>query len=842
MKINRIIVCLLTMCFGLSCIAEAADMGLLIRDGDFEDGIEGFGIAYSGRDDTTLPYIFQSSYTSSSGKSSLEFVSSKTLLEKSSVSPQSMGFAYQGIYNTEYISVVEGCGYTVSADFYTEGNGIKMRFIQMDGNKAVAVSPETELQSGVWQTQTYKWTPDASTDKNRVRVVFYNISKNKSVYIDNFSYSADYISDSLWKPDGNGTVEKEENGFSYTASAADFKKYCGVSAEIDKSILDENKKYILSGYIDTDMKEAALYVSADNIDNCFSEYEITPGNGAYVNLCFDPSECNDSEIRLSITAAGTSENPKGKISLTDIKISETDTSVQVEQKGNKLFVSGKLRKGNEYRDLNVNVTDIGEFTALSDSDGEYKFSCDLTGIQKNKGIFVTISNISGYSDCGDVLNGYTEVYNNDYRNEIGQNADEKTSLNDIKAVLTDEVLKDTGILKIKNFRIADKELVFNYLLDYDISTYEKLEEQIKTGSIISRLSTKDIGIEEAVKKYGTELKLDSVEAYKNEYGQADKNKLEALFQSCTTEIKTMNDLHYVITELLIKEKAGKAVNYSEIMNYVFKYANDLSLDFKEYNALSTQSKYTVANSFTTYLKAADSFKTLQGKLDRLVADEKKNTSVGTGGGTGAGGGGSNSSSSHKIYDRGTVMQPIKTPEPAEEWNFSDLNGYEWASESIYALTQKGVISKSEDKMFRPAANVTRAEFAKMIALSFGLTASGNEEVFDDVAADDWYFDYIMALYENKIVYGMTENHFGADEAITRQDVCVILSRIKGNNEGMNIDGSSLTDIASAADYAQDAIIFLNNKGYINGYDDGSFRPYNNTARAEAAKLIYGISK
>ena len=89
---------------------------------------------------------------------------------------------------------------------------------------------------------------------------------------------------------------------------------------------------------------------------------------------------------------------------------------------------------------------------------------------------------------------------------------------------------------------------------------------------------------------------------------------------------------------------------------------------------------------------------------------------------------------------------------------------------------------------------------------------------------------------------MTENHFGADEAITRQDVCVILSRIKGTNEGMDIDGSSLTDIASAADYAQDAIIFLNNKGYINGYDDGSFRPYNNTARAEAAKLIYGISK
>lgn len=836
MKTKRIIVCLLTMCFGLSFVAEAADTGLLIRDRDFENGTDGFGISYSGRDDTTLPYIFHSSDTASSGNYSLEFVSSKTLTEKTSASPQSMGIAYQGIYNTEYISVEKGRGYTVSADFYTEGNGIKMRFIQMDGNKAVAMSPETELQSGVWQTQTYKWTPDAATDKNRVRVAFYNISKNKSVYIDNFSYSADYIPDSSWEADEGGIVGMEENGFSYTAPAEAFKKYRGVYAEIDKSILDENKKYVLSGYIDTDMKEAALYVSADNIDNCFSEYEITPDSGAYVNLCFDPSECKDSKIMISITAAGTSENPKGKISLTNLKISETDTSMKLEQKDDKLFVSGQLRKGNDNRELSVNVTDKEEFSVFSDGNGAYKFSCDLPDIQKSKGIFVSIRNINGYSDCGDVICGYTEAYNNDYRNETAKTAGEMTSSDDLKAYLTDEVLKDMGILKIKNFRIADKNFVFDYLPGNDISTYEKLEEQIKTGSIISRLSTKDITLAEAIEKYGMQLKLDSVKAYKNEYGHANKSTLESLFRSCTTEIKSINDLHYMITELLVKEKAGKAANYSEIMNCVTKYSDDLSLDFREYNALSMQNKYTVANSFTGYLKTADSFKTLQARLDKLVAEADNSTSGGTGGG------GSNGSSGSKIYDRGPGAQPVKTPEAAAEWKFSDLKGYEWADESIYALTEKGVVSKSPDKMFRPADKVTRAEFAKMIALSFGFTASGNKTVFDDVDRDDWYFDYITALYENNIVNGMTENHFGADEAITRQDVCVILARIKGKNEAADISDTPLTDISSAADYAKEAIVFMNGKGFVNGYEDGSFRPYNNTSRAEAAKLIYSIIK
>ena len=839
MKAKRIIVCLLIVYFGLGCISEAADMGLLIRNGDFENGIDGFGISYSGRDDTTLPYIFQSSYAASEGECSLEFVSSKTLLKKTSTSPQSLGFAYQGIYNTEYISVEEGRGYTVSADFYTESNGIKMRFIQMDGNKAVAVSPETELKSGVWQTETYKWTPDSATDKNRVRIAFYNISKNKSVYIDKFSYSADYISDSSWKSDDRGAVTEEENGFSYTASAEAFKKYSGICTEIDKSIFDENKKYVLSGYVDTDMEEAALYVSADNIDNCFSEYEIMSGKGTYVNLCLDPAQCTDSDIKLSITAVGTSENSEGKISFTDLKIREADTSVKLEQKGDKLFASGILRKGNEDRELRVNVTGLGEFSAFSDGSGAYEFSCGLPDVQKSKGIFVTISNINGYSDCGDVINGYIEVYSNAYRNDTAKKADEYTSLSELKTFLTDEVLKDIGILKMKNFRIADKDFVLNYLIGNDISTYEKLEEQIKTGSIISILSTKDIGIADAVQKYGTELRFDSVEAYKNEYGQADKNALETLFRSCTTEIKSMDDLHYVITELLIKEKAGKAVNYSEIMNYILKYADALSLDFGEYNALSTQKKYTVANSFTAYLKTAGSFKTLQDTLNNLVAEAKKDPSGNTGTGSGAGGGSSNSSGS-EIYNWGT--QPTNTNTTGEKWKFTDLNGYEWANESIYALMEKGVISKSADKRFKPADNVTRAEFAKMIALGFDLTASGTKAVFEDVCADDWYHDYIMALYENKIVNGITDNYFGADEAITRQDVCVILARIKRGNEEVDINGSSLTDIDSAADYAKEAIVFLNNNGYVNGYGDGSFRPYNNTGRAEAAKLIYSIIK
>ena len=841
MRIKKLIICLLITCVGLCGIAEAADIGILIKDGDFENGINGFGIAYSGREDTSLPYVFMSSDITSSGNGSLRFVSSETLPEKESVSPQSLGFAYQGIYSTDYISIERGCSYTVSADFYTQSSNVKMRFVEMDGNKAVAASPEVTLASGMWQTEVYKWESDRTTDKNRVRVVFYNITKNDSVYIDNFFYSGDFISDSSWKADEKGTIVKEENGFSYKASANSFKDYSGVYAIINKNSLDTNKKYVLSGYVSTDMQEAALYISADSIGNCFSEYQITEGKSAYVTLEFDPSKCTETEVKLSITAIGTPKSETANIYFTDLKVSEADTLMKVEQKNNKLHIYGTLRKGNENKALTVNVTGMGEFTATSDENCGYSITCDISDIQTSKDIFVSISGINGYSDCGGVINGYATIYNDDYRNNVAMAADEKTSLSAIKSVLTDDVLKNIGISKIRNYRISDKDFVLTYLLSCDISTYEKFEEVINIGSIVNGLSDKRIYLTTTLSLYGDVLKLDSVTAYKKEYEKADKNTLEKLFKECKTEIKSLDDLHYVITELLVKEKALKAVNYSEIMDYVTEYADDLSLNFSAYNSLSAKDKYTVANGFTSYLKDADSFKRLQGKLDELIANLDNNGNQNGGQNNNSSGTGSIGGASGGYGYESVGIEPIRSDNSSGNWKFKDLGEYAWASDSIYALLETGVISQSSDGLFRPADNVTRAEFAKMISVCFGFTLKEPVVVFDDVNTNDWYYSYVMALYENNIVNGVSDNCFGVNELLTRQDMCTILARIMEINDSADIKDCYLADIDSASDYAKAAIISMNSMGYVNGYDDGSFRPYNNTTRAEAAKLIFSVS-
>ena len=93
----------------------------------------------------------------------------------------------------------------------------------------------------------------------------------------------------------------------------------------------------------------------------------------------------------------------------------------------------------------------------------------------------------------------------------------------------------------------------------------------------------------------------------------------------------------------------------------------------------------------------------------------------------------------------------------------------------------------------------------------------------------------MALFDGGIVKGISSDVFGSDSPITRQDICVILSRILQNGEA--IGTPSFTDFDSVSDYAKDAVIIMKQRGIVNGFEDGSFRPYEYATRAEVAKML-----
>lgn len=186
-------------------------------------------------------------------------------------------------------------------------------------------------------------------------------------------------------------------------------------------------------------------------------------------------------------------------------------------------------------------------------------------------------------------------------------------------------------------------------------------------------------------------------------------------------------------------------------------------------------------------------------------------------------------------------EPVN-PTPGEDTKseFTDLPSSHWAYEAVTALKDLGIVNGVSADSFAPDNNVTRAEFTKMVAVLFGLKATSTESKFADCGADDWFTPYVLAAAEAGYVNGVDDTHFAPDAQITRQDICTILGRVLDANEAAAEAG--FTDADQIKDYAVQYVKSFVALGVVNGYEDGTFRPEVSATRAEAAKILFGITK
>lgn len=172
-------------------------------------------------------------------------------------------------------------------------------------------------------------------------------------------------------------------------------------------------------------------------------------------------------------------------------------------------------------------------------------------------------------------------------------------------------------------------------------------------------------------------------------------------------------------------------------------------------------------------------------------------------------------------------------------SYSDLSGYDWAKEHIAALSAEGIINGKGNGEFDPAGKVLREEAVKMIVEAFDITASGNA-AFDDVSSADWFRGFVLTAKNAGIVNGVSDSSFGAGLSITRQDAAVMLYTTlykKGMVSEASMSASAFADDADIADYARDAVAYMNSVGAVTGYADGTFKPSSTITRAEFAVVL-----
>lgn len=274
---------------------------------------------------------------------------------------------------------------------------------------------------------------------------------------------------------------------------------------------------------------------------------------------------------------------------------------------------------------------------------------------------------------------------------------------------------------------------------------------------------------------------------------------------------------------------------ADLEKLVLEYLNDTGYDLDDYNDIGNSVyQEKVFDKMYSSRKSVSYIDDITEAFDKAVqqcADDADDASSGSSGG-GGGGGGRSGGTTGSIGNAAPAVTPVTG-------TFADMADH-WAKADVETMYARGIVSGFPDGSFRPGQNVTRAEFAKMIAVVLGLDTNAKSD-FADVASSEWYSGYVAATVNAGIVKGTSDTTFDPDRYITRQDAAVMLARVldyKGKT--YSVASKGFNDEASVADYAKDSVNGLANLGLINGYN-GGFAPADNTTRAEAAALLLRVA-
>lgn len=123
-------------------------------------------------------------------------------------------------------------------------------------------------------------------------------------------------------------------------------------------------------------------------------------------------------------------------------------------------------------------------------------------------------------------------------------------------------------------------------------------------------------------------------------------------------------------------------------------------------------------------------------------------------------------------------------------DFTDTaNVSKTAQDAINKVAALGIVEGYEDGSFKPAANITRAEFAKMADIAAGLEKSardleGAASSYKDVKTGVWYTGWVNLASAQGYVKGYENGTFGPNNNITYAEVCTVLMRLLGYNDNL----------------------------------------------------------
>ncbi len=172
--------------------------------------------------------------------------------------------------------------------------------------------------------------------------------------------------------------------------------------------------------------------------------------------------------------------------------------------------------------------------------------------------------------------------------------------------------------------------------------------------------------------------------------------------------------------------------------------------------------------------------------------------------------------------------------------YDDLLPGAWYYPEVRQAMEQGLFKGLGNRTFAPNAPVTRAMVVQVLYKLAGSPKVQTAAEFADVAEDVWYADAVNWAVQKGVVKGISKTEFAPDVPMTRQDLAAILWRYAGSPK-MTSDLSEFDDGTQVASYAETAMAWMTEQGYLKG-SDGCLQPTKTASRAETAAIFLRYKK
>ncbi|CAM4392090.1 hypothetical protein FHS16_003623 [Paenibacillus endophyticus] len=170
----------------------------------------------------------------------------------------------------------------------------------------------------------------------------------------------------------------------------------------------------------------------------------------------------------------------------------------------------------------------------------------------------------------------------------------------------------------------------------------------------------------------------------------------------------------------------------------------------------------------------------------------------------------------------------------------------FAKDSIVYLSSRGIIGGMGGDKFAPKANMTRADFALILARIAGADLDAEKaSSFTDVKAADYYAGAVAWASENGIAGGTGDGKFEPKANISREQLVTMIvrfSELMGFALPNHTNAQAFSDESSISGFAKEAAAAAQAAGIINGKTAAGsgasqFAPKDAATREETAKML-----